>query len=67
MNSTTIKEQVSYVEKKWDLLWIVGGQCKEVVLRNQSYATSRWKKKQLENSTHKIGKLTPVETGTHNY
>jgi len=55
------------MKKKYDLLWIVGGQVKEVVLRNQDKALVIWKKRQLETSTHKMGKLVPYETGSHKH
>ena len=52
---------------KYDLLWIVGGQVKEVLDRNKPKTLMLWLKKQKENSTHKSGKLVLMENGTHKH
>ena len=54
-------------QKKYDLCWIVSGVCKEVLERNKFKKDLAWLKLKLENSTHKMGKLVYMETGTHNY
>jgi len=60
-------KRASHCAKRYDLLWFVGGQCKEVLLRNETKTIVAWEKLKKGKTTHKIGKLVPVETGTHKY
>lgn len=64
---SAIREQHRFNQKKWDLCWIVGGVVKEVLERNKSRGVLLWEKKKKENSTHTMGKLVLLETGTHPY
>lgn len=54
-----------FENKRWihkaDLIWIVNGKEKEVIMSNQPYAYCRKKKAELERTTHyKIGKLVVI-------
>lgn len=60
-----IRKQIDYNSKTWDLVWIVDGKVKEVILTNENRGICYWKKQQLENSTHKMGKLVLQEHGQH--
>lgn len=58
-----------FENKKWihkaDLLWIVDGKEKEMIISNQPYAYCRKKKAELERTTHyKIGKLVVISNRT---
>jgi hypothetical protein len=43
----------------YDLLWIVDGKVKEVILNNKSYIVCKTKGSLLKNTTHKTGLLQP--------
>lgn len=58
---------IDYLNQKVDLCYIVGGRCTEVVERNKTRRELAFTKRKLENSTHKLGKLVYLETGTHKY
>jgi len=60
MNST-------YINEKVDLCYMVNGTCKEVVERNKTRNQLAFKKRQLETTTHILGKLVYLPTGTHKY
>jgi hypothetical protein len=64
-NSGAILKQVDYNSKTWDLVWIVDGKVKEVILTNENRGLCYWRKGILENSTHKMGKLVLQEHGKH--
>ena len=54
-----------FENQKWihkaDLLWIVNGNIREVILSEQPYATCRKKKKELEKTNwYKLGKLVVI-------
>ncbi len=41
----------------FNLVWIVDGKIKETLLKNKSFGICKWRKDQLEKSTHKTGLL----------
>jgi len=45
------------METLYKLVWIVNGTIKETIEKNKPSSVCNWKKKQLEHSTHKTGKL----------
>lgn len=46
----------------YDLLWVVDGRVREVILYNTPLAICRWKANKQRSTTHKIGLLQPRKT-----
>jgi len=55
----------TYNTKTFDVIWMVNGQCREVLMRNTLRPIALWEKKKKENSTHTTGKVLVVENGTY--
>ncbi len=50
--------------KTYDLVWLVGGKCKEIVMRNTKKPLALWKKKQVQ-SNYRQGLLVVAENGLY--
>ena len=62
-----IRQQVkrqAHLAKTYDVVWIVDGRCRQVILRDISKGIAAWKKLKSENSTH-TGKVLVVLNGTY--
>ena len=58
---------IDYINEKVDLCYMVNGACKEVIKRNKTRRELAFIKRKLESTTHKLGKLVYLTTGTHKY
>jgi len=48
--------------KLYNLIWMLDGKQKEVILINKPFALCKWEQRKRENTTHKTGKLIILET-----
>ena len=46
----------------YDLVYIVDGKVREVIIQNRPIEVCQWRKNQLKNSTHRLGLLQPRKT-----
>ena len=58
---------IDYINEKVDLCYMVNGTCKEVIKRNQTRRQLAFTKRKLETTTHRLGKLVYLKTGSHKY
>lgn len=52
-----VNERNKNQQTMYDLVWVVEGKVKEVILQNKPIAICKWKASQLKSTTHKLGLL----------